>query len=215
MNALAELMDADAFASHEHEERAGRMVVDVTPVRTVTIPARVEHEGIYSRTVRLAWVCPTCGAPRGEVAPTISYDGSRRLHVDGWANLCGHVDKYADVRKEADTNGLNSAPLAWNAPTQPEMTTLELPLNGRSELLGIDDYVLVTPHCKRPFFGWVTDVNDATGRVTVGDWAFGYEADYWLDEVQLKLKASALDESMRASLDAWKAVAEDAAALAR
>ena len=32
---------------------------------------------------------------------TLSFDGSRRLGCDGWHNPCGHVDSYADVRKEA------------------------------------------------------------------------------------------------------------------
>lgn len=85
------------------------MAVDtMTPTRYVNIPACAEHEGIYSVTVQLAWRCPVCGRLRGNPVPVISWDGSRRLHCDGWVNLCGHVDKYADVRHEAATNGLNS-----------------------------------------------------------------------------------------------------------
>lgn len=77
--------------------------------RTVTIPACREHEGFpgYAVNVVLEWLCPQCGAPRGEPEPTISYDGSRRLGVDGWQNPCGHIDYYSDVRLEARTNGLN------------------------------------------------------------------------------------------------------------
>jgi len=67
----------------------------------VYIPSCDDHEGIYGRTVTLTWVCPVCGGPRGEPFDTISYDGSRRLHVHGWDNPCGHVDKYDAVRKEA------------------------------------------------------------------------------------------------------------------
>lgn len=69
--------------------------------RTVTIPACAEHEGYYSVTVSLRWVCPQCGGPRGEPFKTLSYDGSRRLCVDGWSNPCGHVDLYSDARAEA------------------------------------------------------------------------------------------------------------------
>ncbi len=77
--------------------------------RTVTIPACEMHGGYpgYAARVVLEWTCPHCGGPRGEPAPTISYDGSRRLGVDGWSNPCGHIDKYSDVRAEVRTNGLN------------------------------------------------------------------------------------------------------------
>lgn len=71
------------------------------PTRTVTIPACDEHEGYHSLRVTLLWVCPICGGPRGEPHPALSYDGSRRLNVDGWTNPCGHVDGYATVRQEA------------------------------------------------------------------------------------------------------------------
>ena len=72
-----------------------------TPVRTVTISACAEHDGFYSVTVTIQWICPVCGGPRGEPFNTISWDGSRRLYCHGWKNACGHVDYYADVRKEA------------------------------------------------------------------------------------------------------------------
>ncbi len=75
--------------------------------RRVTIPASDMHEGIYTIDVVLDWVCPVCGAERGVPAMVASYDGSRRLHCDGWINSCGHVDTYADVRREASANGLN------------------------------------------------------------------------------------------------------------
>lgn len=77
------------------------MNTDTLITRTVQIPACNEHDGSAIVTVTLLWECPTCGAPRGEVVRTISYDGSRRLACDGWANPCGHVDKYAAVRREA------------------------------------------------------------------------------------------------------------------
>lgn len=72
------------------------------PMRTVTIPAKVEHWGMHKRVVTLPWLCPACGGPRGEPEPGLSYDGSLRLAVDVWTNPCGHVDKYSAVRQEAD-----------------------------------------------------------------------------------------------------------------
>lgn len=67
--------------------------------RTVTIPACIAHEGLHSLTVTLPWTCLVCGGPRGEPFATLSYDGSRRLHVQGWRNPCGHVEKYEHVRQ--------------------------------------------------------------------------------------------------------------------
>lgn len=78
-----------------------------TPIKTVYIPARAEHDGIHGISVKLRWACPICGAPRGEIQNGRSYDGSRVLFCNTWQNPCGHVDKYADVRTEAAANGLN------------------------------------------------------------------------------------------------------------
>ena len=72
-----------------------------TGYRTVRIPGSIDHAGQHLITVTLRWVCPTCGGPRGDIIPAISYDGSRRLGCDGWSNPCGHVDFYANVRVEA------------------------------------------------------------------------------------------------------------------
>lgn len=78
-------------------------------IRCVTIPSCLQHEGIRSVQVRLFWTCPVCGGPRGEPYDTISFDGSRRLAVQGWRNPCGHIDHYYECRKEAIANGLNTA----------------------------------------------------------------------------------------------------------
>jgi hypothetical protein len=80
-------------------------------IKTVTIPQE-RHEGFYSMKVKVKWVCPKCGAPRGEVFQTRSYDGSLYMGVDGWRNDCGHIDYYSDVREEAKSNGLNIATAA-------------------------------------------------------------------------------------------------------
>lgn len=77
-------------------------------IKTVSIPAYEQHEGLNSIDINLRWVCPICGKPRGEIKTGYSYDGSLRLPVDTWKNPCGHIDKYADVRKEAVKNGLNT-----------------------------------------------------------------------------------------------------------
>ncbi len=71
--------------------------------KKVQIPATQQHNGYHKMTVEVDWVCPRCGKPRGEVYRTHSFDGSRRLNVDGWRNPCGHIDLYADVRQEAAT----------------------------------------------------------------------------------------------------------------
>jgi hypothetical protein len=74
---------------------------DPTVYRRVRIPGSTDHAGQHLITVTLRWVCPTCGGPRGDLRPAVSYDGSRRLACDGWTNPRGHVDLYAAVRLEA------------------------------------------------------------------------------------------------------------------
>lgn len=91
-------------------------------IRLVTIPARQNHEGLLTITVKLHWTCPECGKPRGEVYRTQSYDGSLSLNCDGWKNPCGHVDHYSHVRLEAIANGLNETgenPAATHAQAAP------------------------------------------------------------------------------------------------
>jgi hypothetical protein len=73
----------------------------VSTTRTVHIPGSDYHAGHFLATVTVLWECPACGGPRGDVARTISYDGSRRLGCDGWSNPCGHIDTYSAVRREA------------------------------------------------------------------------------------------------------------------
>ncbi len=67
----------------------------------VEIPSRIQHEGIYKATYKISDSCPVCGSPRGKSFRTLSYDGSRRMDVDGWINPCGHVDVYSAIRAEA------------------------------------------------------------------------------------------------------------------
>lgn len=68
--------------------------------QTITIPACQQHEGYRGNllTIEVDWNCLICGAERGEVFETLSYDGSRRLAVSGWQNPCGHVETYTEVR---------------------------------------------------------------------------------------------------------------------
>ena len=64
----------------------------------VTVPSRVQHEGIFSMTVEIQDSCPKCGAKRGiKRWQGFSYDGSRRLPVDCWSNECNHIDLYSDI----------------------------------------------------------------------------------------------------------------------
>ena len=73
----------------------------MSTTRTVHIPGSDQHAGLFLTAVTVVWECPACGGPRGDVARTISYDGSRRLGCDGWSNPCGHIDTYSSVRREA------------------------------------------------------------------------------------------------------------------
>jgi hypothetical protein len=76
-------------------------------IKEVTIPACTDHRGMLSLTVRLHWICPKCGGPRGPLFEGASHDGSLRLKTDCWFNDCLHIDYYDAVRKEASENGLN------------------------------------------------------------------------------------------------------------
>jgi len=84
-----------AREAEEAESRKGRLM------RTVTVPARAEHEGYAATTATLSWICPKCGGLRGEPFDGLVFDGSRRLAVHQWHNPCRHVDQYPDVRAEA------------------------------------------------------------------------------------------------------------------
>ncbi len=68
----------------------------------VTIPYIEQHAGYNHNllTVLISDYCPVCGGARGTLAKGLSYDGSRRLVVDVWANPCEHIDKYEKVRRE-------------------------------------------------------------------------------------------------------------------
>lgn len=99
--------DYDRQAGEIYNDPASWDVPAETEKRRVIIPARENHDGLASMIVTLEWICPKCGQPRGETFAGRSYDGSRILDVSCWNNPCGHVDKYSDVRKEAQENGLN------------------------------------------------------------------------------------------------------------
>lgn len=77
-------------------------------IKAVKIPSCENHEGLSYCYIRLRWVCPICGKPRGKIKPVKSYDGSLVLCCDGWDNPCGHIDFYENARHEATTNGLNT-----------------------------------------------------------------------------------------------------------
>ncbi|PCJ57326.1 MAG: hypothetical protein COA65_09715 [Rhodospirillaceae bacterium] len=68
----------------------------------VTIPKITQHDGYPGNAIiiNISDICPVCGEKRGVPFKGLSYDGSRRLHVDLWQNRCGHIDRYSDVIKE-------------------------------------------------------------------------------------------------------------------
>jgi len=79
----------------------------------VEIPKMVQHEGFPGNVVKVEIqdTCPKCGAKRGVKRwKGLSYDGSRRLHVDCWENECGHIDTYSEVRTEGK-------PVPYDTPT--------------------------------------------------------------------------------------------------
>jgi hypothetical protein len=90
---------------------------DHTEHRAVRIPGSDDHDGHHLITVTLRWTCPTCGGPRGQIRPAVSYDGSRRLACDGWTNPCGHIDTYAAVRREAAAEAASHPPAQQLPPT--------------------------------------------------------------------------------------------------
>jgi hypothetical protein len=121
---------ADALFGHSAQHSAMG-----TETRIVTIPACTNHYGLLTTTVKLYWLCPVCGEPRGDTFRSLSYDGALPVHCDGWNNHCGHIDLYGDVRREADRNGLNetcqnpaidaphAAPVKSTNPQQDEAVT--------------------------------------------------------------------------------------------
>ena len=112
--------DIQIFGPYETEQEAQREAYPgnnygehdygwacLPPVKEVIIPACAAHSGWKKISVKLAWVCPECGLPRGEPEKGNSYDGSIRMVVDTWVNDCGHIFKYSQLRQEAKENGLN------------------------------------------------------------------------------------------------------------
>lgn len=103
--------DADQFEKNLHFKKSHIKRIRARNseiVKEVCIPACNKHEGCKSVKVKLRWICPICGQPRGDIKNVRSYDGSLILFCNGWDNPCGHIDKYDALRKEAADNGLNS-----------------------------------------------------------------------------------------------------------
>lgn len=92
---------------HDNPELLEQQSDTANNIKEVCIPACGNHEGYKTVKIKLRWVCPICGQPRGTITNVRSYDGSLCLCCDGWENPCGHTDKYAAMRQEAKTNGLN------------------------------------------------------------------------------------------------------------
>jgi len=98
---------AETVASYRDGLRVEGLDKELREVKIVTIPAKAQHEGMYSMSGYVYWTCPVCGGPRGELGAGRSYDGSMSLWVNVWSNPCGHGDSYERVRGEMHINGLN------------------------------------------------------------------------------------------------------------
>lgn len=58
------------------------------------------------------------------------------------------------------------------------------------EVIGVNDYVHVTPHYMQcPYFAYVEAVDYERGRVICSHWSFGYVNEHGIEEVKLILKA--------------------------
>lgn len=69
----------------------------------VEIPSCQQHggHGWNLKKYKIRNTCPSCGMKRAiKHWKGLSYDGSRRLHVDCWENECGHIDLYSMIREE-------------------------------------------------------------------------------------------------------------------
>jgi hypothetical protein len=87
----------------------------------VTIPGIAEHGGYPGNAIKIeiSDSCPICGVKRGTPNIVLSYDGSRRLFVDGWKNECGHIDKYETLREGLKTG--ESKIVDWSTPSTREL----------------------------------------------------------------------------------------------
>lgn len=56
---------------------------------------------IGPRAIQISDKCPVCGGPRGEPVDKRFCEDGEWYSVNTWTNPCGHVDKYADVLREA------------------------------------------------------------------------------------------------------------------
>lgn len=57
---------------------------------------------IRTKTIRVPWVCPKCGGPRGhELRRSSVFEDGSSAFPHTWDNPCGHKDTYAEMVKEA------------------------------------------------------------------------------------------------------------------
>lgn len=56
-----------------------------------------------TREVTISAYCRTCGGRRGKPKGRNEYDDGAWYWVQTWDNPCGHIDRYADVIAEANT----------------------------------------------------------------------------------------------------------------
>lgn len=76
------------------------MTLTATETRTVTVLAP-PFTSADTLTLTLDWVCPRCGAPRGEVVRRAWFPTAGPVEVDLWRNPCGHLDGLPSLIEEA------------------------------------------------------------------------------------------------------------------
>lgn len=57
----------------------------------------------YPVTIEIGNNCPVCGGPRGKPYSYNFCEDGEWFTVDRWENPCGHIDKYGDCIREAQT----------------------------------------------------------------------------------------------------------------
>lgn len=78
-------------------------------IRTVNVPLQsVSDHSLSVIALRLKWVCPVCGQPRGQVFESPVTLNKQRVITSLWGNPCAHLDRYDQVVAEAANNGHNS-----------------------------------------------------------------------------------------------------------
>ncbi|WP_426455394.1 hypothetical protein ACP26L_35980 (plasmid) [Paenibacillus sp. S-38] len=66
--------------------------------KTIVIPDRNHHEGLFFLSLDVPHTCIHCGGPRGRLEWGKIWDRGY-LRVNVWKNRCGHVEQYDELRR--------------------------------------------------------------------------------------------------------------------